>query len=234
MAITTRTQKGSALTHAELDQNFIDLRDGKNLMIPKDMNSGMKVDSEGTPTYGWHDLHSTIHTDPGSPLAPTFETYRGQIKGRSFDLNDEAFVEFHIPHDYVMGSNIFIHAHWSHNSTLVTGGSVTWGFELVYAKGHNQAAFGNPVIVTVADYASTTQYQHMVAEVMFTSPTGSAVSLPVNDIEIDGVIMCRFFLDSNDMTVSGGGVPNPFVHFVDLHYQSTNAPTKNRAPNFWG
>ena len=201
--------------------------------VQKTQNSGIKIGPNDDQTYAWHDLHSTIHTDPDSLNKPSFVTYRGSIKGRAFTENDEAFIEFHLPHDYVMGSEIFIHAHWSHNSALVTGGSVTWGFELVYAKGHDQDAFDAPVIVSVAQAASTTAYQHMVAETAMTSVSGGLTTLPVGDIEPDGVIMCRVYLDSNDLTVSAGGIPEPFLHFVDLHYQSTNVGTKNKAPSFW-
>jgi hypothetical protein len=52
-------------------------------------------------------------------------------------------------------------------------------------------------------------------------------------METDAVLMCNVHLSANNMTVSGGGVPAPFLHFVDVHYQSTNVGTKNRAPSFW-
>ena len=103
----------------------------------------------------------------------------------------------------------------------------------MYSKGHNQAAFGEPVLITVAQNASTTQYQHMIAETAASTSGGSAVQLDTDVLEPDGVIQCRLYLDSNDMTVSGGAVPDPFAHFVDIHYQSTNIGTKQRAPDFW-
>jgi len=235
MTITTRSGKGTALTHAEIDTNFTDLRDGLNLMVPKAQGYGVKVDSLGTPTFPWHDLHSTIHTDASTPATlPSFVTYRNGIKGRQFDVNDEAFIEFHIPHDYVMGSEIFIHSHWSHAATTVTGGSVSWTFELSYAKGHDQAAFSATKLITATQNANSTQYQHMVAETSMTAVTESATAFAVGIMEPDAVLMCRVYLSANNMTVSGGGVPAPFLHFVDLHYQSTNIGTKNRSPNFWG
>ena len=63
MAITTRDAKGAALTWAELDENFTDLRDGVNIMVPKTQNSGIKVDSLGTPTYPWHDIIGHLFVD---------------------------------------------------------------------------------------------------------------------------------------------------------------------------
>jgi hypothetical protein len=189
MTITTRAGKGAELTWAELDTNFTDLRDGVAAAVPKTAGSGIKVDSLGTPSYAWHDLHSTIHVDFASVVKPDFVTYRGGIKGRQFAEGEEAYVEFHLPHDYVPGTDIYIHAHWSHNSALVTGGSVTWVFELSYAKGHDQAAFSAPLLVSVAQNASTTQYQHMIAETVITSQSGSGTTFAVGVMEIGSVLM---------------------------------------------
>ena len=232
MAIVTRSGKGSALTHSELDNNFVELRDGTNSLVPKTKGKGIKVGPFGADTFGWHDLLGTIQVY-GQAGEASRSIYRGGIKALHFTEDDSAYVDFHLPHDYVPGTDIFIHAHWSHDSTVVTGGSVTWGFELMYAKGHNQAAFSVPVIVSVNQSVNTTQYQHMVAEGLASTPGGSGVLLNTTDLEVDGLIQCRIFLDSNDITVSGGGIPEPFVHAVDIHYQSTNVATKNKSPDFW-
>ena len=233
MAIILRSTKGAELTHNELDQNFIDIRDGVNIMVPNAQTYGIKVDSLGTPTFGWHDLTGVlqVYGEAGDALR---SSYRGGIKALQFIEGSSAYIDFHLPHDYVMGSDIFFHAHWSHAATTVTGGSVTWGFELMYAKGHNQAAFEEPVTVAVVQSANPIQYQHMIAENVASTPGGAAgVLLDTDELEVDGLIQCRIYLDSNDLLVSGGGVPDPFVHAVDIHYQSTNIATKNKAPGFW-
>ena len=233
MAITTRAGKGSELTHAELDTNFTDLRDGLALMVPKVQNSGIKVDSLGTPTYPWVDLLGHIEVDPLSPNNSVYSAFLGGIKAHQFIEGSEAYIHYHLPHDYVMGSNVFIHVHWLHNSSLVTGGSVTWGMEVTYAKGHNQGAFITPISVSVIQAASTIANQHMIAETALSVQGGSPVQLDTDILEPDGVIMCRLYCDSNDMTVSSGLVPAPFVLTADLHYQSTSIGTKQRSPDFW-
>ncbi len=232
MSIVLRSVKGAALTHSELDNNFVELRDGTNLTVPKTKGKGLKLGPNASETFGWHDLEGVllVYGDPGEA---TRATYRGGIKALQFVEGNSAYIDFHMPHDYVMGSALYIHAHWSHTATTVTGGSVTWGFELMYAKGHNQAAFAAPITVSVAQNSSTTQYQHMIAEGLASTPGGSGVLLDTDLLEVDGLVQCRVFLDSNDLTVSGGGVPNPFIHAVDIHYQSTGVPTKSRAPDFW-
>lgn len=228
MTIITRTSKGSALTHAEMDNNLSELdKIPTGKVFPKTSGVGIKIDTDN-PEFGWHDLIGYINSGQGTS---TFQTFSGGIKQAQFAEGQDAYVSFHMPHDYLQGSPIYIHAHWSHNSTVVTGGTVTWVFETIYAKGHQQAPFSTPKLISVVQSASTVQYEHMIAETVASDGGGL---LTTNDLEVDGIIMSRLYLDSNDLQTSNASVVNPFVHFVDIHYQSTGLPTKNKAPNFWG
>lgn len=165
---------------------------------------------------------------------PTDAIYVGTMRNLQFAVNDEVTINFHIPHDYVPGSDIFLHPHWSHTATTVTGGSLTWGYEMIYAKGHNQAAFpGTSVSGTFTSPASITQRQHIITDYQISAASPSASQIDSDELEPDGILIVRFYLSANNITVSGGGVPAPFVHFVDIHYQTTNLPTKQRAPNFY-
>jgi hypothetical protein len=202
------------------------------ITVPKASGSGIKIDTASA-GYGWHDLLGAIVARNTGLTAPGFVVYRGGIYAYQFAVNDEAFIEFHMPHDWAPGTDIYIHAHWSHTATTVTGGSVTWGFEVSYAKGHNQAAFSAPVTATILQNASTTQYQHMIAEVQLSAASPSASQIDTDNLEVDGLILCRVYLSANAITVSGGAVPDPFLHFVDIHYQTTNVGTKQKAPNFY-
>jgi hypothetical protein len=234
MAITTRAGKGSALTHTEMDTNWTDLRDGLNAQVPKTQGSGIKIGPNSSQTWGWHDLQCEMHYHEGDADAPTVQVYRGGIKQHAHQVGSAQQITAHMPHDYAPGTDIYIHAHWSHNNPYVTGGSVTWGWELIWAKGHNQAAFSSPITIVEFQNASTTQYQHMVCEALASAPGGGANLLNTSDIEVDGMLFGRVYLSANDLTVSQGLVPDVFLHTVDIHYQSTNVATKNRAPNFWG
>lgn len=231
MTITIRADKGSELTHTEMDTNFTDLRDGVELQVPKTKGTGLKIDSAGTPDFGWHDING-VGSVIGGANDPSIDVYRNTIPEFHFAEGNEVLFRFHLPHDYAMGTDIFVHVHWSHNSTLVTGGSCTWAFESTCAKGHDQQAFVTPKIVSVVQNASATQYQHMIAETAMSVGGGSATQFDTAEIEVDGVILTRMYLDSNDL-ISSGAIPDPFVHFVDIHYQSTGVPTKQRAPDFW-
>lgn len=211
-----------------------------NLDLSGTSGTGVKVDLT-SPTFGWHDMLGPISIRGVGATDPGYNVYRGGIRGYQFAVNDEIFIEFHIPHDYVPGTDLHIHAHWSVKQTTkagaatnaVTGGSVTWGFEVSYAKGHNQAAFSAPVTATVVQNASTTQYQHMIAEVQVSAASPSASQIDSDNIEVDGLVIVRAYLSANNLTVSAGSVPAPFLHMVDIHYQSSNIATKNKAPNFY-
>lgn len=203
------------------------------IILPKANTDGIKVDS-ATPTYGWRDLTGDITIRGIGATDPSFNIYRGGIRQFQFTVNDEVFVEFHQPHDWAVGTDLYLHFHWSHIATTVTGGSVTWGAEVTWAKGFDQAAFQAPVTTTIAQNASTTQYQHMIAEVQLTAASPSASQIDTDNLEVDGVFLVRGYLSANAMTVSGGGVPEPFLHYIDIHYQTTNIGTKAKAgPAFY-
>jgi len=203
-----------------------------NFVLPKASGNGIFVDT-AAPTFPWHDIlgHPMIMTT--GPTAPVFTTYNGTISEHRFKAGDVMNFEYHIPHDYALGTDLFIHYHWSHNFTTVTGGTVTWSVDSSYAKGHNQAAFSAPGTVATSPTASTTQYQHMLSEVQLSAASPTGGQLTTGDIEPDGIILATVSLTANNITVSSGLVPDPFLHFADIHYQSTNVGTKQKAPNFY-
>lgn len=201
-------------------------------------HQGVKVDGN----WLWHDMLGPISIRGVGASDPSYNIYQGSIRGYHFDVNEEVFIEYHIPHDYVPGTDLHIHAHWSINGKTtagvtagtVTGGTVTWGFEVTYAKGHNQAAFISPVTRTQAsDTVSSTLYQHYITETQISAASPAATQIDSDNIEVDGLILVRCYLSANNITVSSGSKPAPFLHMVDLHYQSTNMGTKNKAPGFY-
>ncbi|NOQ31803.1 MAG: hypothetical protein GQ570_11835 [Helicobacteraceae bacterium] len=234
MAIVLREDKGAALTHAEHDTNFSELDklpNGKT--FPKEAPIGIKLDIDN-PDFGWQDIEGYLLNYPDSPAPASANLYRGGIRSLQFGEGDEAFVNFHMPHDYAVGTPIYIHIHWSHNSSIVTGGSCTWAFELMYAKGYDQDAFKAPVTIAIVQDASIVPYQHMIAETIASDNGGSAVTIDTNLLEVDGIFNCRLYLDSNDITTSNASTVEPFAHFVDIHYQSNALPTIGRNFPFYG
>lgn len=190
-------------------------------------DGGIRLDISN-PTYGWYDLLSpTVVYSGAATNKPVFNVLVGSVKDYQFILNDESSHEFHMPHDYLLGSDMYIHVHWTHNSSSVTTGSVTWQFDATYARGYSRGIFNTPIVITVDQNAPTTALTHMIAETKLSAIAGAGGLLDTNLLEPDGIIKLRLKLIANTCGA------NPFVHFCDAHYQTTGLPTKNRNYDFY-
>jgi len=217
------TAKDNAFSVA---QSFLD-----NLVLPKTSGKGMQVDTDA-PTFPWKDKEGVLNYASSVPGA--LNIYRNTIRDYSFSAGDEVDGKFHIPHDYVPGTDIFIHVHWSHIGTVISG-TFAGNFKFIYAKGHKQAAFPAekdlPLTYPTVNIATTPQYQHMITEVQLSISGGSATQLDTALIEPDGILLANW-VQTTIPTITGV-IVEPFIHFMDLHYQSTNIGTKAKAPNFY-
>ena len=206
-----------------------------NLVLSSTSGEGIKIDP-AAPTFGWKDLLGEVRpktTGVGSPALSTFRA--GQVRAYSFNAGDEYDGSFHIPHDWVPGTNIYLHTHWAHNGTAISG-SLVLNWYLTYAKGHNQAVFpaeiNNTQTITTTSIGTHPQYQHFIDEIQISTAGGSGTQLNTTNLEPDGLILFR--MDATTIPTITGGTPNhPFILFLDLHYQATNITTKNKAPNFY-
>lgn len=218
------------LNSRQMSASGVKITDNNNITVSNVAGTGIKIDTSN-PDYGWHDLKGILLLHGIGANEPVYAVYRTPVRAWEFNnVNDELFMEFHVPHDYAPGTIMYVHVHWSHTSASVTSGGVTWGFNACYAKGHNQGAFTDPsTAFTVTQAASTTQYQHLIAETPITNSDGSSGLINVNNVEPDGIIILRTYLSANTISASA----DPFVHHVDIHYQSTNLPTKAKSPNFY-
>lgn len=201
--------------------------EANTIVLSSQTGRGIKVDLSA-PTYPWADLLGEISLDAtGGPNRPDWNKYKGNVYQWQLAVDDQIYNNFHIPHDYVPGSDIYVHVHWSANTAVSnTSGIPTFTIEATYAKGHGQMNFSNNVTVTVAN-TYIAPYRHMISETTLTANNGTGGKLRSNDIEPDGIIMIRTKLTTNSMVTA------PFVHYVDLHYQSTGIGTKNKAPSFY-
>ena len=91
-------------------------------VFPKTSGIGIKVD-ENSPTFGWRDIVGQIVPRGTGTPAPAFTAFRGgRVMAYAFQANDIIDnITFHIPHDYVPGTDMYIHAHWGHNGTAISG-----------------------------------------------------------------------------------------------------------------
>jgi hypothetical protein len=206
-----------------------------NINLPKASGNGIKIDGSAS-TFGWRDLEGFEIPDPTGGDRPTLSTYSGgAIKENAFSNGDVLRIRYHIPHDYVKGTDIFSHIHWSHNGTAISG-NVVFGITSDYAKGHNQANFGTEKVISITydtvDISTTPQYRQRIEESVITNEGGSATLIDRGLLEPDGVLLVTFEVTTNP-TITGGSPNNVFVHRADLHYQSSNIGTKDKAPDFY-
>lgn len=231
----TFTDNVTRITAAWLNRIDTAIQSAGTWVIDKASGSGIKVDT-ATPTYPWRDLEGLVVPRASAPNAASLEIYRGgSVREWNFALNDVSDNRFHIPHDYVPGTDLHFHVHWSHNGTGISG-SIVFTVKYSYSKGHNQAAFSAEKTITLtqitANIGTTPQYQHFILETPITSAGGSASLLDSGLVEVDGLLLVNVQATTVP-TITGGSPNTPFIHMIDLHYQSSNIGTKQKSPPFW-
>lgn len=203
--ILTRSEKGTPLTHPEMDQNLdsLDLRTKQ----------------------GWRDNIIQFNIETGDNNAPGLSVFTGNIKLYAFPTNKmtQAVAVWHIDHDYAMGTALYPHIHWS-IKTADTG-TVRWGFEYIVAKGHQQQAFSTATTVYVEQASIGTPFMHYVAEF------SQAQAIPGALVEPDSLIIARVFRDPTH--VNDTLEVEVFGLCLDMHYQADRATTPNKSPNFY-
>lgn len=195
-----------------------------SIVVDNASGSGIKLDMD-TPAFGWRDITSEVDTRGTGANDPTFQVYTGtNLRSLQFSATtmQECFIVYHMPHDYVPGTDIYFHAHWSNAAATPNTGGVVWKFEYSFAKGFNQEAFPAPTTVSVTQACPATRYQHMVAE---------TAAVTIATLEVDGLILVRCYRDATN--VADTCTDAVFLHTCDVHYQSTNMATKGKAPSFY-
>lgn len=201
--------------------------------FPKDAGSGVIIEGG---TYPWFDLEGIEIPDIFGANQPTLTAYMGgNVRELAYGVNDKLDIRFHVPHDWVLNHNCYVHIHWSHNGTAISG-NVVFTMNYTYAKGHNQSNFSaeksQTITYNTTDIATTPQYRHRIDEVQLSDNGGTGNYLDSTLIEVDGLILMNLTLTTLP-TITGGASSEVFIHSVDIHYQSTGIGTKEKAPNFY-
>lgn len=203
-----------------------------NIVLPKTSGKGIKVDN----TFTWKDLLGVMQPDPGGIGAPVLAALiGGNVRKYFYGASDRLGLDYHIPHDYVPNTDIFLHIHWGHNGTAISGNFVAT-FSHTYAKGHGQAIFlsEKQVAMTYAtvNVSTTPRYVHRIDEIQLSTNGGNATLMDTSLLEPDGVISLDFTVTTLP-TITGGSPNKVYVSYVDVHYQSTSIGTKQKSPNFY-
>lgn len=182
--------------------------------------------TEFTVDTGWEDLTASLASagvpSNNAPIMANFgPTHTLQRKEYKFAINDYLFVQpFHIRHDIKPNGSAFVHVHWSTSGTDTA--TVKWEFTLQRALGHQQAAFGTPITITVEQAATGTAWTHMVAE----CDVSDAITLT----EPDELILVTLRRIANGTFDNANDV---FGLTVDFHYETDRHATPNKSPNFY-
>ena len=201
------------------------------LVISKDQTSGIKVGSDNG-DFSWKDIIGKVTHDPLGAAAPTKAVFVTGLNGFAYGTGDQINAVYHIPHDYVPGSDLYIHLHWKHNGTSISG---TFDVDAVATYASRDGVTSSAVTTALTEAVNITshpQYFHRVLEVQLSTSGGSASMLDTDAIEVDGLVCITFTVDNGALTI-GGGTATPFIDTGDIHYQSRNVGTKNKDPNFY-
>ena len=191
----------------------------------------------------WKDIVGTWQEDIGGATRPTKATFIGtDIDAWAYSAGDAVDFTFHMPHDYAVGTDLYIHVHWGHNGTSISG-NLVWDLNVSYASrtaGIPYSTYSTAVspqinsntISGTMNIANFPQHCHVVEEIQLSASAPSATQLDTDDISVDGLILVH--VSPSTIPTIGGGSPNePFLFTVDIHYQASLEGTKNKDPNFY-
>ncbi len=165
----------------------------------------------------WQDLLSeiTTRTTPG-PGTPVFNVFRAPVRAYQFVVGNEVYNTFHIPHDWKIGTSLYVHVHWAGDNADT--GTVTWDLNWTYARGYGQQAFPACSSLQVTQAHCGVAYGHNIAEM------SDAQAFVPDGCETDGLLMVATKLSAQAYT------GNVFGFYIDLHYQSDELLTTTRNP----
>ncbi len=178
---------------------------------------GSAIDPLAVVGERWKDLLCEITTRTTGAGTPAYNTFNGgPQRAYQFVLNDEVYTEVHIPHDWKIGTPIYLHVHWAGSNTNT--GTVTWDLAWQYARGYGRQAFSASQTVQVTQAHCGIAFGHNIAEM------SEAQAILPDQCETDGIVLVATKLSAKAYT------GNVFAFFIDVHYQSDGVDTTSRNP----
>ena len=202
------------------------------LVVGKAKGTGIKVDPD-SPTTTWRDLLGNTAPKSGGANAPTLAVMRGgRTQSYFYSVGDRGDDWYHIPHDWA-GTDLHLHVHWGHNGTSISG-TFTVTCYLTYAKRDSiyQAEITTTISRGSLNLTLAPQWCQRVDEIQLSAASPTASQLDTDNIEVDGVIRLHYEVTAIP-TIGGGSTNEPYIEYVDIHYESTNVGTKNKVADFY-
>ncbi len=195
----------------------------------------------------WKDLYGLVSIRGAQGNPPTLQPVDSNSRFYEYATSNNAltdfYFEFHIQHDYKIGSDVYFHVHHLTNTNananlvveFITDVSLA---QLSYAGSTNplnskffQELGGSTTLAQIAHtYDADPQYRHVVSEIQLSSNGGSANTLDSNKINVDSIILVRLRRNAG---VGADTATNNYVFVLqaDLHYQSARIGTLLRTYN---
>lgn len=177
-------------------------------------------------TPGWSDLIGDVGGSVKQASPPTWVNYREGIWAYQFKIGQQIWMNFHVPHSWSPGTNMYPHIHWTCNTLTAQGKRAKFGVEYTVAKRSQGHKFGPTTTIYLEDTLHE-QYDHMITEVPLVD------SIPGELLEVDALVSMRVFRDTASQDDLGDLVDAPFIFYADLHYQLDRISTPNKEPNFY-
>lgn len=186
---------------------------------------GHTIAVDAADTWGWKDVVGEITVRGSGANDPTWTNWRDGLWGYAFPGSGssltQCWINFHIPHEYVDGTDVYFHVHYLNATASPSTNNIVWQFEYSAAKGFNQAAFPASQTVSVTQACSGTRYQHMIAE---------TAAVTISGLEVDSLVCVRIFRDAAH--ASDTNTDTVILLTSDMHIQVNKFATKNKAYPF--
>jgi len=206
-----------------------------SLSLPGTQTSAILLDD----IYGWHDLKGEVMPHTFGLYAARRIPFLNTVTAWAHPPSARGDVTYHLPHDYTPGTNLYIHVHWGHNGTNISG-NFKVNFDISYARRGPQTLISewttpihSSLLISNVDILEVPRYDHRVDEILLSTPGGAPNLLNTDMIEVDGVIVVNYQVEE---IPSIGGSPSenyPFIFYIDIHYQTTNIGTVLKDPGFY-
>jgi len=171
---------------------------------------------------GYEDLKPTGGLLPSGAAKPSQPNTIGihELYEFSGTVNERLTNVYHLPHDFVEGTDLFFHVH--HLPTAATpAGVVKWRFHYQYAQGYKFGQFSNTDLTQdiEVDLTGVVQYSHVINEgVAINDATVGSV------LRTDGILIVTVERLAAD---DSNNAPQIFLE-LDVHYKSDKTATVNR------
>ena len=187
-----------------------------------------KTEADGTVVFSgsatvWDDLRIIPSgMDRPGTADPTLKVIRTNIYGWEFEKNDEAYFTAQMPHGYKVGSNFYVHVHWTPGANGVTENAKTVGWKVDVSAASINGVIGAPQTYDLSGTCDGVDYKHKMS---------SDVEISGSGVGISSIIQGRVYRTDTgaDDTWTGTATGElPFLLELDFHYELDTAGS--RAP----